>query len=96
MGFYDMVSGVLTIVGTFVLVYRTIQELERRGRQNTLEKLCTKWVIFVMFIKLEYWMLAVLEIIPLGTLALLVIKFLLFMPENPISHQVYKKIQKRL
>ena len=37
-----------------------------------------------------------MEIIPLGALALLIIKLLLFMPENPISHKIYKKIQKRL
>ena len=41
-------------------------------------------------------MLAILEIIPLGSLAMLVIKFLLFMPENPISHKVYKTLQKKL
>ena len=74
MGFYDVVSGVLTAVGTIVLIYRTMHELDRRTKASTLEKLCTKWVIFVMFIKLEYWILAVVEIIPLGALALLVVK----------------------
>lgn len=37
-----------------------------------------------------------MEIIPLGALALLIIKLLLFLPENPISHKIYKTIQRRL
>jgi hypothetical protein len=60
------------------------------------EKLCTKWVMFMIFLKLEYALLAILEIIPLGALALLIIKLLLFLPENPISHKIYKKIQRKL
>lgn len=58
--------------------------------------MCTKWVIFMIFLKLEYVILAIVEIIPLGSLALLVIKFLLFMPENPISHKIYKRVSKKL
>lgn len=50
----------------------------------------------MIFLKLEYIILAVIEIIPLGALALLVVKFLLFMPENPISHKIYKRVQKKL
>lgn len=96
MGIYDMLSFVLTLVGTFVLLYRTVNELDSASKLSRREKLCTKWVIFMIFLKLEYVILAVLEIIPLGALALLVIKFLLFMPENPISHKIYKTIQKKL
>ena len=97
MGFYDLVSFALTLVGTFVLIYRTVTELEFTNKKmKRLEKLCTKWVIFVIFVKIEYAILAILEIIPLGALALLVVKFLLFMPENPISHQIYKTISKKL
>lgn len=96
MGFYDLVSMALTIVGTFVLIYRTVHEIDAASKASKLEKMCTKWVIFVIFLKIEYWILAVLEIIPLGALAMLVIKFLLFMPENPISHKIYKTIQKKL
>lgn len=98
MGFYELVSFALTLVGTFVLIYRTVNELDDGliKKNHKLEKMCTKWVIFVMFLKIEYWLLAVLEIIPLGALAMLVIKFLLFMPENPISHKIYKTIQKKL
>lgn len=91
-----MLSFVLTLVGTFVLLYRTVNELDSASKLSRREKLCTKWVIFMIFLKLEYVILAVLEIIPLGALALLVIKFLLFMPENPISHKIYKTIQKKL
>ena len=91
-----MLSFVLTLVGTFVLLYRTVNELDSPSKLSRREKLCTKWVIFMIFLKLEYVILAVLEIIPLGALALLVIKFLLFMPENPISHKIYKTIQKKL
>lgn len=50
----------------------------------------------MIYLKLEYIILAVIEIIPLGALALLVVKFLLFMPENPISHKIYKRVQKKL
>ena len=50
----------------------------------------------MIFLKLEYIILAIVEIIPLGSLALLVIKFLLFMPDNPISHKIYKRVQKKL
>ena len=96
MGFYDIISNTFTIIGTFVLIYRTIHELDVPSKVSKREKMCTKWVIFVLFLKLEYWILAVLEIIPLGALALLAVKFLLFMPENPISHKIYKTIQKRL
>lgn len=96
MGFYDILSSVLTVVGLTILVYKTVNELESARKPTVLEKLCTKWVIFMIFLKLEYWILAIVEIIPLGALALLFIKLLLFMPENPISHKIYKKIQKRL
>jgi hypothetical protein len=80
MSFYDIVSTIFTMLGTTVLVYRTVQELEVGNKSTTLEKLCTKWVIFMIFLKLEYIILAIVEIIPLGSIALLVIKFLLFMP----------------
>lgn len=80
MNFYDVVSTIFTLLGTTVLVYRTVQELEVGTKSSILEKLCTKWVIFMIFLKLEYVILAIVEIIPLGSLALLVIKFLLFMP----------------
>jgi hypothetical protein len=50
----------------------------------------------MIFLKLEYIILAVVEIIPLGSLALLGMKFLLFMPDNPISHKIYKRVQKKL
>lgn len=96
MSFYTIISTLLTFVGTTVLVYRTVQELNQNRKASALEKLCTKWVIFMMFLKLEYVILAIIEIVPLGALALLVIKFLLFMPENPISHKIYKKVQKKL
>lgn len=59
MSFYDILSGILTVAGLAILVYRTVTELESAKKQSVLEKLCTKWVIFVIFIKLEYWFLAV-------------------------------------
>lgn len=96
MGIYDLISGALTVVGTVVLVYKTVSEIADRTKLSTLEKLCTKWVIFVIFLKIEYMILALMEIIPLGALALLVVKFLLFMPDNPISHKVFKKISAKL
>jgi hypothetical protein len=58
--------------------------------------MCTKWIIFTIFLKIEFYFLAVVEILPLGALALLVLKLLLFLPENAISHAIYKRIQKKL
>ncbi len=52
MNFYDIVSNILTLLGTTVLVYKTVQELEVGTKQSILEKLCTKWVIFMIFLKL--------------------------------------------
>lgn len=52
MNFYDIVSNILTLLGTSVLVYKTVQELEVGTKQSILEKLCTKWVIFMIFLKL--------------------------------------------
>lgn len=43
MNFYDIVSTIFTLLGTTVLVYRTVQELETGTKTSTLEKLCTKW-----------------------------------------------------
>ena len=58
--------------------------------------MCTKWIIFTIFLKIEYGILTIVEIIPLGAIALLILKLLLFLPENAISHAIYKKIQKKL
>ena len=52
MNFYDIVSNILTLLGTTVLVYKTVQELEVGTKQSIQEKLCTKWVIFMIFLKL--------------------------------------------
>ena len=55
----------------------------KKSRQ---EKLCTKWLIFTIFLKIEYYVLAIVEIVPFGTLFMLVFKLFLFLPENAISH----------
>jgi hypothetical protein len=55
----------------------------KKSRQ---EKLCTKWLIFTIFLKIEFYVLAIVEIIPFGTLFMLVFKLFLFLPENAISH----------
>jgi len=47
-------------------------------------------------LKLEYYILAVVEIIPFGSLFMLIFKLFLFLPENAISHEIYKRIQKHL
>lgn len=52
MTFYDIVSTIFTLLGTSVLVYKTVQEIEVGSKQSLLEKLCTKWVIFMIFLKL--------------------------------------------
>jgi hypothetical protein len=85
MTFYDFMSTILTVVGYSVLVYRTIFELESgKMKKNRQEKLCTKWLIFTIFLKLEYYMLAIVEIIPFGTLFMLIFKMFLFLPENAV------------
>lgn len=86
MTFYDFTSTILTVVGYSVLVYRIIFELESGKLKKTRqEKLCTKWLIFTIFLKLEYYILAIIEIIPFGTLFMLVFKLFLFLPENAVS-----------
>ena len=65
----------------------------KKSRQ---EKLCTKWLIFTIFLKIEFYVLAIVEIIPFGTLFMLVFKLFLFLPENAISHEIYKRLQKHL
>lgn len=53
MGLYELVSGILSIAGSIVLIYRIIHELESgRAKKVQLQKLCTKWLIFTIFIKL--------------------------------------------
>lgn len=85
MTFYDFTSTVLTVIGYSVLVYRIIFELESGKLKKTrTEKLCTKWLIFTIFLKIEYYVLAIIEIIPFGTLFLLVFKLFLFLPENAV------------
>lgn len=85
MTFYDFTSTILTVVGYSVLVYRIIFELESGKMKKTRqEKLCTKWLIFTIFLKLEYYILAIVEIIPFGTLFMLIFKMFLFLPENAV------------
>lgn len=85
MTFYDFTSTLLTVVGYTVLVYRIVFELESaKLKKSRQEKLCTKWLIFTIFLKVEYYVLAVVEIIPFGTLVLLVFKLFLFLPENAV------------
>lgn len=53
MTFYDFTSTILTVVGYTVLVYRIIFELESgKLKKSRQEKLCTKWLIFTIFLKL--------------------------------------------
>ena len=86
MTFYEFTSGVLTVIGYTVLVYRIIFELEAGSTKKTrLEKLCTKWLIFTIFLKIEFYVLAVVDILPFGAMLLLVFKTFLFLPENAVS-----------
>lgn len=85
MTFYDFTSTILTIVGYSVLVYRIIFELESgKLKKSRQEKLCTKWLIFTIFLKIEFYILAIIEIIPFGTIFMLVFKLFLFLPENAV------------
>jgi hypothetical protein len=81
MTLYDFSSGVLTVIGYTVLVYRIIHELEGgRLRKNRIERLCTKWLIFTIFLKIENYALVIIDIVPLGKLLLLIFKLFLFLP----------------
>ena len=85
MTFYDFTSTILTVVGYTVLVYRIIFELESgKLKKSRQEKLCTKWLIFTIFLKLYYYILAIIEIIPFGSLFMLIFKLFLFLPENAV------------
>lgn len=85
MGLYELVSGILSIAGSIVLIYRIIHELESgRAKKVQLQKLCTKWLIFTIFIKLELYLLFIFDFIPLGKLLLLVLKLFLFLPKNSV------------
>jgi hypothetical protein len=54
MTLYEFSSGVLTMVGSIILVYRIIHDLESgRLKKLRLERLCTKWLIFTIFLKIE-------------------------------------------
>ena len=87
MTFYEFTSAVLTVVGYTVLVYRIIFELEAASsKKNRLEKLCTKWLIFTIFLKIEFYVLAIIDILPFGAMLLLVFKLFLFLPENAVQH----------
>ena len=95
MTFYDFTSSILTIVGYSVLVYRIIFELETaRVKKSRQEKLCTKWLIFTIFLKLEYYILAIVEIIPFGTLFMLIFKLFLFLPENAVQIILLRSLMK--
>lgn len=52
MGFYDIVSTIFTVLGHIILIYRIVYELELGTKKSMKEKLCTKWVIFTIFLKL--------------------------------------------
>lgn len=91
MSFYDFTSTLLTVVGYLVLVYRIVFELESgKVKKSRQEKLCTKWLIFTIFLKIEYYVLAIVEIIPFGTLFLLVFKLFLFLPENAVPPRAFR------
>jgi hypothetical protein len=54
----DFTSTILTVVGYSVLVYRIIFELESgKMKKSRQEELCTKWLIFTIFLKLDttFW-----------------------------------------
>ena len=91
MGLYELVSGILTIAGSIVLIYRIIHELESgRVKKVQLQKLCTKWLIFTIFIKIELYLLVIFDFIPLGKLLLLVLKLFLFLPKNSVPTTLHR------
>ena len=55
-----------------------------------------KWVVFLVFLMLEPSLEAIMDIIPFGLLALLVVKGMIVLPENPLATFIYRKISKQL
>lgn len=85
MSLYDLLSGLLTFVGYAILVYRIVHLLERGCPQKArMERLCTKWLVFAIFLRVEEYLLVVFDILPLGKILLLLLKLFLFMPENSV------------
>jgi hypothetical protein len=78
--------------------YRTVFLLSQKEQKHNenLEGLGIKWMIFLLFLKFEPSIAAVLEIIPLGTLLVLAIKCILVLPENALAMVIYKKLEKQL
>lgn len=85
MTLYDLISGILTVTGYVVLVYRIVHLLESvKPKRERLERLCTKWLVFTIFLRIEDYLLVLLDILPLGKLILLFFKLFLFLPENSV------------
>ena len=55
-----------------------------------------KWVVFLVFLMLEPSFEAIMDIVPFGLLALLVVKGMIVLPENPLATFIYRKISKQL
>jgi hypothetical protein len=52
MTLYDLISGLLTVVGYTILVYRIVRLLEgARVKRERMERLCTKWLVFAIFLR---------------------------------------------
>jgi hypothetical protein len=86
MSLYDIISAILTVAGYVILVYRIVHLLgASRVRRERLERLCAKWLIVIIFLKLEDYLLVLFDILPLGKLLLLMLKLFLFLPDNSVT-----------
>lgn len=76
-----------------MLTYRSIFQLssEKSRMPDILESLCIKWIILLLFIHFEPTIESVMEILPLGTLAVLGLKCILILPENTLASLIYKR-----
>jgi uncharacterized membrane protein YbjE (DUF340 family) len=86
------------VAGYVMLTYRSIFQLssEKSRLPDILESLSIKWIILLLYIHFEATIESIMEMLPLGTVAVLAIKFILILPENTLAMLIYKRIEKHL
>lgn len=81
-----------------LLTYRSIFQLssDKSRLPEILESLSIKWIILLLYIHFEGYIESVMEMLPLGTLAVLAIKCVLILPENTLAMIIYRRIERYL
>lgn len=88
----------LSVAGYVLLTYRSVFQLssDKSRLPEILESLSIKWIILLLYIHFEGYIESVMDLLPLGTLAVLVIKSILILPENTLATLIYKRIEKQM